>query len=287
MLDRTLAVSRRRFGELPDGTPVELFALSCGRTLELCATSYGGVITAIRVPDRDGRLDNIVLGHRELAPYLGDGAYLGALIGRCANRIGGARFALDGRVHELAANDGSHHLHGGPGGFHRRVWDVAIVKTSSSVGLLLTRVSDDEEEDYPGRLHARIAYTLLDSGDVVLDYEAVTDAPTVVNLTQHTYFNLAGRGSIHDHDLVLEADAFTPIDGALIPTGEVTDVSGTPFDFRHATAIGARIDEPHDQLAHAGGYDHNWVGTPSATRIGTGGVGARPRERSHPRALHN
>jgi aldose 1-epimerase len=252
-------VARAPFGTMPDGKPVEQFTLTNANGIELKAIGYGGIITSLRVPDRAGKLDDVVLGFDRLENYLQDHPFFGAIIGRYGNRIAKAQFTLAGQTYKLAANNGPNHLHGGVKGFDKVMWDVAPV--SGSNALAFTRTSADGEEGYPGNLRVRVTYTLTDKNELVVEYTATTDKPTPVNLTQHSYFNLAGQasGDILGHQLMLNADRYTPVDGTLIPTGELAPVAGTPFDFRKPTAIGARINGSHPQLKAGGGYDHNWV----------------------------
>jgi aldose 1-epimerase len=248
------------FGYAPDGTAVELLEFTTGR-LSATIIRYGGIITSLRVPDRQGRVASVVLGYPRLADYVNHSSYLGAVVGRYGNRIAHGRFAVAGRTHQLATNDGRHHLHGGDRGFDRRMWEAVEVSSAHGVGVRLSRTSPDGEEQYPGTLRASVTYTLTPDDELVLRYEARSDAPTIVNLTQHTYFNLAGDPgeSILDHELTLDAEQYTPVDDGLIPTGELASVAGTPFDFRHPTPIGARLGDGHEQLRRAGGYDHNFV----------------------------
>ena len=255
-----MVLVREPFGLMPDGTAVELFELTNGR-LTVSIAPYGGVITRLSAPDRDGRAENIVLGYPTLSDYVDHSSYVGALIGRYANRIAHGRFRIAGCAYQLATNDGCHHLHGGKCGFDRRLWDAAETRTDDGVGIRLSRTSPDGEEHYPGTLQATVSYTLTNRDELVLHYEAQSDAPTIVNLTQHTYFNLAGDtdGTVLDHELTLYADRFTPIDPELIPTGELASVAGTPFDFRAATPIGRHLTDDHEQLRRAHGYDHNFV----------------------------
>jgi aldose 1-epimerase len=255
------AVTRAPFGRTPDGQPVESFTLTNAHGVELRAISYGGIIVSLRVPDRDGRLDDVVLGHEDLEGYLAKPAYFGALIGRYGNRIAGGRFTLDGRTYPLATNNGPNHLHGGVRGFDKRVWKAEPFERPGTAGLLLTRTSPDGEEGYPGNLEVRVTYTLTDRDEVGFEYFATTDKPTVVNLTQHSYFNLAGDGKrdVLGHELMIDADRFTPVDKTLIPTGVLAPVAGTPFDFRKPAPIGARIGADDEQLRNGGGYDHNFV----------------------------
>lgn len=251
--------ARREYGILPGGERVDEYTLTSPR-LTLRALTLGGIITAIDVPNRDGRRANVVLAHDGLAGYLDNTPYLGAIIGRYANRIACGRFSLDGTVYTLAINNGPHHLHGGEHGFDRHLWQAETIERQNSVAVLFSRISTDGEEGYPGALRVSVKYELTADGDLVLGYDAQTDAPTIVNLTQHTYFNLSDADEqIGDHQLTIAAEQYTPVDAGLIPTGEVAPVAATPFDFRTSTRIGARIDAPHPQLQHAGGYDHNWM----------------------------
>lgn len=238
---------------------IETFTLTNAHGIEVRAITHGGIITSIKAPDRAGRMGDIVLGFDSLESYLGDHPFLGAIIGRYGNRIANGQFALNGRTYALATNDGRHHLHGGARGFDKVLWRGERLAGSQAV--VFTRTSPDGEEGYPGNLDVRVSYTLTDENQLVVDYWAATDKPTPVNLTQHSYFNLAADGSsdILGHCLTINADRYTPVDDALIPTGELAPVAGTPFDFRTSMAIGARIDESSVQLAHGKGYDHNWV----------------------------
>ena len=255
------SVTRAPFGQTPDGEAVESFTLTNAHGIELRAISYGGIIVSLRVPDRDGRRDDVVLGHDDLAGYLAKPSFFGALVGRYGNRIAGGRFTLDGRTYTLATNNGPNHLHGGVRGFDKRVWKAQPFERPGTAGLVLTRTSPDGEEGYPGNLAVRVTYTLTDRDEVGFDYFATTDKPTVVNLTQHSYFNLAGDGKrdVLGHELMIDADRFTPVDKTLIPTGVLAAVAGTPFDFRKPAAIGARIGADDEQIRNGGGYDHNFV----------------------------
>lgn len=246
------------FGKLPSGEEVRLYTLKNANGMEARIMTYGGVVVSLKTPDRDGNLADVVLGFDDLAGYLGDEPYFGALIGRYGNRIGGAKFALDGKTYTLAVNNGPNALHGGLKGFDKVNWKV---ESAGARSLALSYVSADGEEGYPGELRVKVTYTLTDNNGLRLDYEAVTSKPTVVNLTNHSYFNLKDDGAspILDEVLTLNADRFTPVDETLIPTGELRPVEGTPFDFRQPTVIGARIDADNDQIRYAGGYDDNWV----------------------------
>lgn len=251
------------FGAMPDGREVMLYTLRNQAGMEAQITNYGGIIVRLRVPDRDGRMDDVVLGYDSLAQYLKETPYFGSLIGRHGNRIDKGQFTLNGVQYQLTVNDGANHLHGGKVGFDKVVWDAEQITTPDGPGLVLTYVSKDGEEGYPGTLHTRVTYTLKESNDLTIAFSATTDRPTVVNLTAHSYFNLAGATSgknILDHVLMIDADRYTPVDNGLIPTGELREVAGTPMDFRTPTAIGARIGDADPQLhLGPGGYDHNWV----------------------------
>jgi aldose 1-epimerase len=249
--------TRATFGTTPDGAPVEVFTLVNRRGMEVRLIEYGAAILALRTPDRSGRFDDVVLGFDTLEGYLGNTPHFGVVVGRYANRIAKARFTLDGKTYQLAANNGPNHLHGGVKGFDRVVWTGA----PAGAGVVrFTRTSPDGEEGYPGTLNVRVMYTLTERNDLIVDYHATTDKPTIINLSQHSYFNLTGgvRDSL-GHELTLDADRYTPVDDTLIPTGELAPVDGTPFDFRKPFAIGARIEEPHPQLKYGRGYDHNFV----------------------------
>jgi len=254
-------VTRAPFGRLPDGRPVDVFTLTNGRGLEVRAISYGAIIVSLHAPDRSGRLDDVVLGHDDLAGYLGASPYFGAVVGRYANRIARGHLFLDGRIHELAINDPPNHLHGGVRGFDKVVWDAEENAAPSGAGVTLRYASPAGEEGYPGMLRAAVTYTLTDGDELRIDYAARTDATTVVNLSQHSYFNLAGagQGDVLGHELTVDAEHYLPIDETSIPTGAVAPVAGTPFDFREPAAIGSRIAQADEQLARAAGYDHNFV----------------------------
>ena len=257
-------MTRANFGTLSD-LPIEQYTLTNHNGIEVRAITYGAIITSIKTPDRDGQLNDIVLGFDTLDGYLSEHPYFGALVGRYCNRIAHARFTIAGHQYRLAANNGPHHLHGGIKGFDKQVWSAS--PTGNAVEL--SYVSVDGEEGYPGTLHVTVTYTLTERNELICDYRATPDKTTHVNLTQHSYFNLAGDGDVLGHELTIDADRYTPVDPALIPTGELAPVDGTPFDFRQPTPIGARIDAAHPQLQHGGGYDHNWVlnGGGSAARV--------------------
>ncbi|MEV7241597.1 aldose epimerase family protein [Streptomyces sp. NPDC093248] len=248
------------FGRLADGTKVYRWSLENGG-IRMKVLSYGGVVQTLEVPDARGRHANVVAGFDDIDDYVAKSPYFGALIGRYGNRIGEGRFTLDGRSYQLSVNDGVNSLHGGAKGFDKRVWDVEPFADGSDVGLRLYYTSADGEMGYPGTLRSKVTYTLTRRGEWRIDYEATTDRATVVNLTSHVYWNLAGEGSgtIEDHELTIAAARYTPTDPGLIPTGELARVAGTPFDFRHAKPIGRDIRAGHEQQVLAKGYDHNWV----------------------------
>jgi aldose 1-epimerase len=262
----TPKLAASRYGVLPTGEPIDAFTMRGPGGLEMCCISYGAIITSLRVPDRDGRIDDVVLGHDTLEGYLDASPYFGAVIGRYANRIARGRFSLDGESYHLATNDGPNHLHGGVRGFDKVVWRGEALADDEGAAVRFSYESADGEEGYPGALSARVEYRLTAAGELRVDYRAIATRATPVNLTQHTYWNLAGprETTILAHELTIEADEMTPIDAGLIPIGTRRKVAGTPFDFRTPTRIGARIADEDEQLRHAGGYDHNFVlGGPS------------------------
>jgi aldose 1-epimerase len=248
-------------GRTPDDKLVEVIQLTNSAGIEARVLTYGGIIMSLRTPDRNGVFDDIVLGFDELAPYFTKSPYFGCIIGRYGNRIARGRFTLDGKPYTLAINNTPNHLHGGVKGWDKVIWAAAPFNNTDGVGVTLTYTSADGEEGYPGKVQATVKYTLNDQNQLVVEYTATTDKPTVINLTQHSYFNLAGTkaNDILDHELLINAETYTPVDKTLIPTGQIARVDGTPFDFRKPTAIGARIKDAHEQLAHGGGYDHNFV----------------------------
>ena len=253
-------VKKQPFGTR-EGRPVNLYTLTNSHGLEVRAMNYGGIIVSIRVPDRKGQLADIVLGHETLDGYTPNPPYFGAVVGRYANRIANGTFTLEGKTYTLPKNDGPNTLHGGvKRTFDKVVWDDEPLK-GGKAGVVLTYLSKDGEEGFPGNLKVKVTYTLTDANELVIDYEATTDKATPINVSQHSYFNLAGEGTgdILNHELMLNADRFTPVDKTLIPTGELRPVKGTPFDFTTSTRIGARIDDNYDQLELGRGYDHNFV----------------------------
>ncbi len=250
-------MTRAPFGKTADGEAVEAFTLKNTNGIAVTAITYGGIITSLKVPDRNGAIGDIVLGFDAIDGYLKGHPFFGAIIGRYGNRIAKGRFSIDKLPYTLATNNGPNHLHGGVRGFDKHVWKAEILTENS---LRLSRVSPDGEEGYPGNLQVQVIYSLTNYNELIVDYTATTDQPTHVNLTQHSYFNFAGAGAdILGHELMIDADRYTPVTGELIPTGELAPVEGTPFDFRKPTAIGARINAPHPQIKNGQGYDHNWV----------------------------
>lgn len=254
-------VASAHFGTLATGEPVTVFTLANGNDMEVRVLDYGAAIQSIRVPDRDGRVADVTLGYDDLGGYLNDRFYMGVVAGRYANRIADGRFTIDGRTYRLARNNGPNHLHGGVRGFDKVRWRAEPFQRGDSVGVVLHYTSPDGEEGYPGTLEARVTYTLTPRNELVIAYHATTDAPTHVNLTQHTYFNLAGAGTgdVLGHELSIDASRYTPIDSTAIPLAGLTPVEGTPFDFRTRTPVGARIDKDDPQLGLGDGYNHNYV----------------------------
>lgn len=249
------------FGEMPDGRPVSLFTLENASGMTVKITNYGGIITSIRVPDREGTPGEVALGYDSLSTYLEGSPYFGCITGRYANRIAKGQFTLNGETFTLATNNGPNHLHGGLEGFDKKRWEADSFSEEGSPGVRLTYVSPDGEEGYPGTLSVTVSYTLLDDNSLRIDYEATTDAPTILNLTNHTYFNLkdGGESSAMDHELRLPADRFIPTDETNIPLGELRSVEGTVFDFRTPTPIGSRIEAEDEQIENGYGYDHTYV----------------------------
>jgi len=256
------SITSREYGRMPDGRAVAEYTLDNGRGLRLSAINLGGIVTALRVPDRHGHGANIVLGLPALADYLKPHPHFGTIVGRYANRIAAGHFMLDNVAHQLGLNDGANSLHGGPKGFGTRFWQIEPVSpedASGDIAIELRYTSADGEEGYPGEVQVTVRYTLAAADNTWrIDYRAVTGKPTVLNLSHHDYFNLAGSGSVMDHRLRIPASRFCPVDAQLIPLG-LDEVAATPFDFRTPTRIGERIREGHEQLLRAHGYDHNWV----------------------------
>lgn len=256
-----VSISSEAFGTLSDGVAVELFTLTNAHGVQAKIINYGGIITHLFVPDKDGNLGDVVLGYNELEKYEKNNPFFGAIVGRYGNRIANAQFSLDGETYMLAKNNGPNHLHGGVKGFDKVVWQATPYTEANSAVLELAYTSADMEEGYPGQLDVTVTYSITNDNELKIDYYATTSKPTVCNLTNHTYFNLkdAGASPILDHVMQIDADRYTPVDETLIPTGELAPVEGTPFDFREPTAIGARINEDHQQLKYGNGYDHNFV----------------------------
>ena len=261
------------WGVTPGGDTVKLYTMRNEHGMTVSISDWGGIVTRVVVPDSDGNFVDVVLGHDSLGAYLAGTSYIGAIVGRYANRIAAGRFSLDGETYALATNNGGNHLHGGVRGFDKVLWDAYTVQSGPVPGspfdvpgagrasLILSYVSEDGDQGYPGRLEVEVTITLTNGNELKFDYQATTDAPTILNLTHHGNWNLAGHdsGSILDHELELRASRFTPVDAGLIPTGELTHVEGTPFDFRDPAVIGDWIDSDNEQLAFGGGYDHNFV----------------------------
>lgn len=247
------------FGTLPNGERVTVFTLTNDNGMEVRVLDYGATIQSIRVPDRDGHIADVTLGYDGLEGHLGDTFYMGVVAGRYANRIANGQFTIDGTTYQLARNNGPNHLHGGERGFDKVRWHAEPFQRDDSAGVTLHYTSAAGEEGYPGTLEAQVTYLVTSSNELVVAYHATTDAPTHVNLTQHTYFNLAGQGDILDHGLSIDASRYTPIDSTALPLAELATVEGTPFDFRALTPIGERIDDDHPQLVLGDGYNHNYV----------------------------
>jgi aldose 1-epimerase len=252
-------IVKTSFGQASNGTPVDLYIMRNVGGVEARLINYGGTLAALKVPDRHGKVGDVVLGCETLDGYLNATAYFGCIVGRCANRIAKGRFTLNGVTRQLAVNNGPNSLHGGRRGFDKVVWQAAPSVTPEGPAVELNYLSKDGEEGYPGNLHVRATYTLTRDNAVRIDFIATTDQDTVVNLTNHSYFNLAGKGDVLGHVVQIHGDQITPADATLIPTGELRPVAGTPFDFRKPARIGARIEEKNEQLQFAGGYDQNWV----------------------------
>lgn len=254
-------ITKSAFGRTANGQNVDLYTLTNRNGVQAKITNYGGIVVSLMVPDARGKMGDVVLGFDTLNEYIKGNPYFGALIGRFGNRIANGRFSLNGKTYKLATNNGPNHLHGGVVGFDKKVWKALPVRRNNGVALELRLLSPNGDEGYPGNLNTRVLYTLTNRNELRIDYSAVCDQATVINLTHHTYFNLAGHGNgtILNHRLMMNANRFTPTDATSIPNGELRSVAGTPFDFRRATAIGARIGANDQQLKWGKGYDHNYV----------------------------
>ena len=273
---------RERFGKLPSGEVIDMLSIENSTGARVSIINYGGIITSFRVPDRNGKLDDVVLGYDTLEGYLNGASYFGAIVGRYANRIAQGKFTVNDKTYLLARNDGENHLHGGWKGFDKVFWSASEINEPAGADVQLSYLSKDGEEGYPGNLSVVVRYWLSEDNKLRVDYRATTDHDTIVNLTNHSYFNLAGGGTILAHELLIDADLFTPIRAGLIPTGEMHSVVGTSMDFRSPTKIGARIEEEFEQLVLAGGYDHNFVLRSNGAKMKRA---ARVRERTSGRVL--
>ncbi len=262
-------IEKEFYGATKSGSPADLYTLSNDNGMVVKITNYGGIITSIVTPDRDGNIEEITLGLDSLEDYIKGNPFFGALVGRYGNRIRRGKFTLDGVEYQLATQAGKNHLHGGIVGFDKVLWEAKTATVDDTVSLALTYVSADGEEGYPGQLTTTVTYSLNNDNELTIDYKAETDKATVLNLTNHTYFNLSMAESILDHVMMLNADKFTVVDDEVIPTGEIRSVEGTPLDFRQPRRIGDRIESDDEQMRFAGGYDHNWIvnGEPGEMRL--------------------
>ncbi|MDF1866898.1 MAG: galactose mutarotase [Saprospiraceae bacterium] len=255
-----LSISKKLFGTAPEGA-VDLYTLSNANQMSVEILTFGGIIKAIYCPDKNGKIENVILGFNTLKPYLETHPYFGAIVGRYGNRIANGKFNIDGTEYNLATNNSPNHLHGGLKGFDKVIWQAREFKDNEKIGLELSYLSKDMEEGYPGNLNVKVTYSLNNQNELSIDYEAVTDKKTICNLTNHSYFNLAGegKGNILNHQLVIHADSITPVNEHLIPTGEPMAVQGTPFDFRSGKKMGEEIDSNNEQIKYGGGFDHNFI----------------------------
>ncbi|MFZ6032514.1 MAG: aldose epimerase family protein [Melioribacter sp.] len=254
-------IIQENFGVAPDGSPVFLYTMKNSNGMTVKLTNYGATLVSIVTPDKDGNFADIIAGFDSLSGYVNDNSFIGVTVGRYANRIGKGKFKIDDREYQLTINDGNNHLHGGVKGFHKLVWDSEIVTDDTSSYVVMKLHSPDGYEGYPGNVDVKVKFSLNDNNDLLIEYAGTTDKPTILNLTNHAYYNLSGNfeNTILDHILTINADNFTPIDSELIPTGEIAPVENTPMDFRKPTAVGARINEDYIQLKYGKGYDHNWA----------------------------
>lgn len=275
LLMQASTIKKSDFGKTPQGEAVALYTITNAKGMEARIATYGGAIVSLKTPDRTGAMGDVVLGYDNLAGYTSGKAFFGALVGRYANRLAHGQFKIDGQLFNVPKNDGENALHGGIRGFDKRVWTARELPGGD---LELTYVSKDGEEGYPGTLTAVVTYSLTDGNALRIHYTASTDKPTVVNLTNHSYFNLKGKGDILGHLVTLSADKFTPVDAGLIPTGELKDVDRTPFDFRKPRTPGERIGQADEQLKLGHGYDHNWVLNRSGVSAGALSLAARVEE---------
>jgi len=255
MIEKTL------YGKLSDGREIYQYTLTNKSGATLKVINYGAIVTSLTIPDRNGKFGDVILGYDSLQAYVDDKCFFGAIVGRYGNRIGKGKFKLDGKEYQVTVNEGENHLHGGKLGFNKVMWDARTMQDTAGSAIELTYVSTDGEEGYPGKVTLTVIYTLTDSNELKIEYKGTTDKTTVLNPTHHSYFNLSGsfNNTILDHVVMIDANAITPVDKSLIPTGKLLDVSKTPMDFRTPIAIGAHIDDDFEQLKIAGGYDHNWV----------------------------
>jgi aldose 1-epimerase len=254
-------ITQQPFGAAPDGTPIDVLTLRNANGMEVRLMTYGAIVLSLRVPDRDGQVDDVVLGFDTAEEYFTQSPYFGAIVGRYANRIANASFTLGDETYNLTVNDGANHLHGGTQGWDKVVWRSEPFQNADGVGTVLSHTSPDGDQGYPGTVEAKVTYWLRADNSLVIDFQATTDKPTVINLAQHSYFNLGGSKTtdILGHQLMIPADSYTPTDATLIPTGAIVPVEGTAFDFRTPHAIGERINGTDPQLVNGKGYDHNWV----------------------------
>jgi len=257
----TRDVMKQNFGALPDGRTAELYTLTNANSLKATLTNYGAILVSMEVPDRDGKMADVTLGYDTLEGWLSNTSYFGSTVGRYANRIAKGNFTLEGKTYTLATNNGENHLHGGIKGFDKALWDAKPVKRAGATGVQFSCLSRDGEEGYPGNLKTTVTYLLTDKNELRVEFKATTDKPTVINLAHHSYWNLTGDPTKTnlDHELMLAADHFLPVDEGLIPTAELRPVKGTPFDFTQLTKIGARVEADDQQIKFGKGYDHCWV----------------------------